>query len=232
VRIDGLTTYISVIAAPRRAFTHLADAPTWGWAAVGGILLTLAALLISEPAQLHMLAVSEAHRVATMPASDRLREHIASAQVAPYVRSLFIFGAMATPWIAWALIASFLFVAAAIGRGRLSFGAAWVAALNSYAVYGVAGVVNSILVALRDPSTMNAALDLVRLPSVGWLFPHNPALGAFFSAYNVLSIWYYAVVAIALQRLMRVQPAAAATAAFVYSLLCGLFAAAGAHGGP
>jgi len=232
VRIDGLTTYLRVIVAPQRAFARLADAPTWGWAALAGILLTLAALLIAEPAQLHMLAVSEAHRLATMSAGDRLRERLASAQVAPYVRSLFTLGAITTPWIAWALIASFLFIAAAIGRGRISFGAAWVATLNSYAVYGVAGVVNSILVSLRDPSTVNTALDLVRLPSVGWLFPHDATLGAFFSAYNILSVWYYAVVAIALQRLMRMHPAGAAAAAFVFSLLCGLFAAAGARGGP
>jgi len=52
------------------------------------------------------------------------------------------------------------------------------------------------------------------------------------SAYNVAGLWYYAVVAIALEELMRVPRAAAVAATFTYSLLFGFFAAFNGRAGP
>ena len=75
---------------------------------------------------------------------------------------------------------------------------AWVVALNSYGVYALGGIVNAGVLAARDPNHINSALDLVAVPSLGWLFPHNPAVAAFLSAYNPLNIWHYAIVAGAL----------------------------------
>ncbi len=232
MNLDGLVTYARVLISPRVAFARLAVVPTWGWAAIAGIVMTLAAMLIAEQAQLHMLALSEAHRIAALPPSERLRERVATAQVAPFVASLFVVGALVTPWFTWALIATFVFIAAAIGRGAISIAGAWVATLNSSAVYGLQMVVNALLVARQDPNSLRTALDLVRLPSPAWFFPHDVALASFLTAYNILSIWYYVVMAIALERLMRMPRPAAAIAAFVYSLLCGFFAAAATRGGP
>ena len=186
--------------------------------------MTVLALLISEQAQLHVLAVTEAHRLAALAPADRLQERIATARVAPLQRPLFIIGALTAPWLVWTLISLFLFVAAALGRGRPSLAAAWVAALNTYAVYGAGGVLNALLVAAHDPATMNGPNDLLRLPSLGWLFPHAPQMAAFLSAYSVAGIWYYVVVAIALEELLRMPKVAAAIAAFAYSVFFGVFA--------
>ena len=194
--------------------------------------MTVLALLISEQAQLHVLAVTEAHRLAALAPAERLPERIATARVAPLRRPLFIIGALVAPWLVWTLISLFLFIAAVLARGRASLAAAWVAALNTYAVYGVGGVVNALLVAAHDPATMNRSSDLLRLPSPGWLFPHAPHVAAFLSAYNVAGIWYYVVVAIALEVLLRMPRIAAAIAAFVYSLFFGVFAVLATTGGP
>lgn len=204
----------------------------WGWAALAGLAMTLGAVLIAEPAQVHLLSLSEAHRIAVLPPGERVPERIAAAQIAGLRHSLFIVGALTLPWITWFLIALFFFIAATISRGRTSFGTAWVAALNSYAVYGVAGIVNAGLLALRNPAAINSPLDLVVVPSLGWLFPHNAALAAFLSAYTVLNVWYYVVVACALSELLKMPRGAAIAATIGYSLLYGFFAASVAGRGP
>ncbi len=225
MNVAGLATYFEVLVAPRRAFEQLASTRTWGWAALCGLALTLVALFLSEPAQLHILALSEAHRMASLPPGQRFQEQIAIAQIAPLRRTLFIVGAVSVPWLVWALISLFLFVVTVIGRGHPNLGNAWVAALNSYGVYGVTSVLNAALVALHNPATILGPSDLLRLPSPGWLFPHAPQLAAFLSAYNVGAIWYYAVVAIALEKLLRVPRVPSLVATFAYSLLYGVFAA-------
>jgi hypothetical protein len=225
VSIFGLVTYCWVLTRPRAAFERLKTAPTWGWAAAFGILLTLAAFLIAEPAQLHVLAASESHRIAALPPNERLRAQIAQLQIAGSLKTLFIIGPLLGPWITWFLMALFFFMTAAISRARAGFGMAWVVALNSYIVYAVGGVVNAELVSTRDPNQVNSALDLVVVPSPGWLLPHNPAIAAVLSAYNPFNIWYYAIIAIALISVLNVPRAAAAGATIGYSLLLGFFAA-------
>ncbi|MDQ6768038.1 MAG: YIP1 family protein [Candidatus Eremiobacteraeota bacterium] len=230
--LDGLVTYVLVLVKPRVAFARLRERPMWGWAALAGLALTLGAVLIAEPAQMHLLSLSEAHRIAVLPPGERLQERIAAAQVAGLRHSLFIVGALTLPWITWFLIALFFFIAATVSRGRTSFGQAWVAALNSYAVYGVAGIVNAGLVALRNPATIKSPLDLVMVPSLAWLVPHDAALAAFLSAYTVLNVWYYVVVAFALIQLLKMSNKAAIAATVGYSLLYGFFAASVAGRGP
>jgi hypothetical protein len=220
----GLVTYVWVLVRPRAAFERLKNAPTWGWAAVIGLLLTLAAFLIAEPAQLHVLATSESHRIAALPPNERVRAQIVQLHIAQSHKTLFIVGALVGPWITWFLTALFFFMAAAISRARASFGMAWVVALNSYVVYALGGVANAALLATRDPNHVDSGLDLIAMPSLGWLFPHNPAIAAFLSAYGPFNIWYYAIVAVALIAVLKVPRSAAVVATIGYSLLLGFFA--------
>jgi len=221
----GLVTYVWVLARPRAAFERLKNAPTWGWAAAIGLLLTLAAFLIAEPAQLHVLATSESHRIAALPPSERIRAQIVQLHISESHKTLFIVGALVGPWITWFLMALFFFMAAAISRARASFGMAWVVALNSYVVYALGGVANAVLLAAHDPNHVNSALDLIAMPSLGWLFPHNQAIAAFLSAYGPFNIWYYVIIAAALIAVLKLPRAAAVVATIGYSLLLGFFAA-------
>ena len=227
MNLRGLMTYMRVLVAPRRAFSELESSPTWGWAALCGLGLTLAAVLLSQHAQLHMMALMEAQRMAAMPPGERLREQLAAAQVASMRQTFFVVGALVAPWLVWLLIAIFFWIVALLGRGRPQFRGAWVATLNSYAVYGVAGVVNATLVALTDPSTISQPADLVRLPSPAWLAPHSPQLAAFLTAYSLGAVWYYLVVVIALEAILRMPRKAAISATVAYSLLFGILAAFG-----
>ena len=52
-RANGLATYLKVFYAPSEAFATLARVPTWGWAAIIGVILTLVSTLILMPATLH-----------------------------------------------------------------------------------------------------------------------------------------------------------------------------------
>jgi hypothetical protein len=190
-----------------------------------GLFLTLAAFLIAEPAQLHVLAVSESHRISLLPPGERVQAQIAQLQIARSLKTLFIIGPIAGPWITWFLMALFFFMASVVSRSRAAFWMAWVVALNSYVVYGVGGVVNAAILATRDPMSVNSALDLVALPSLGLFFPHVPAIQGFLSAYNPFNIWYFAIVAIALVAVMKLTRAAAIATTVGYSLLFGFFAA-------
>jgi hypothetical protein len=232
VNLAGLVTYAWVLVAPRRAFAQLSSARTWGWAAVCGLCLTLVSVLLSQHAQAHMMDLVEARRLATMTPGQRLPEQIAAAQVAPLRQTFFVAGAIVAPWLVWLLIAIFFFLAAVLGRGRPKFGNAWATSLNSYAPYGVAAVVNAALVALRDPSTISRPTDLVRLPSPAWLVPHSPELAAFLTAYNLGAIWYYGVVVVALETVMRMPRPAAIGATMVLSLLFGALGVYGGVGSP
>jgi len=232
VQLQGLATYLDVVIAPRRAFARLAGAPTWGWAALCGLALTLVAVLVSERAQLHLLALSEAHRLAALPPGERLSERIAAAQVAPMRPALFVIGALVAPWLYWSLLSVFFFLAAAIGRGQARLGSAWVLAINSYAPYGIAGVINALLVAVADPASLTSATSVVRLPSPRWLVHDDPRLAGFLSAYHVGDLWYLAIVALALHTLMRLSWLAALLATVALSLLFGLFASFAAGGAP
>jgi hypothetical protein len=222
---DGLISYVRIPWMPQAAFSQLHRTPTWGWAALMGMLMTLLATLVAQPAQLHVLAVTEAHRIAALPPADQLRERVAVAQTAGLIHSFLLIGALVGPWIIWLLIAAFLFIGAAIGRGEARFPAAWVAALNSYVVLGIALVANALLVGLRNPTSLSSSLDLVRLPNPGMLVAHHHVLASFLSAYNPLYIWYYIIVAVALERLLGMPRAGAVVVAGVYSLLHGLLAA-------
>jgi hypothetical protein len=190
-----------------------------------GMLLTLVATLISQPAQLHVMAVSEAHRIAALAPADRLRERLAIAQTSGFIGSFLMIGALLGPWVVWLCIAIFFFISAAIGAGKARFAAAWVAALNSYIVLAVALIANALLVALRAPSSLHSSLDLARLPNLGMLVAHDRVVAAFLFAYNPLYIWYYVVVAIALERLLGMPRAAAIAATVAYSLAHGVIAA-------
>ena len=223
--LDGVVAYLTVPWRPNAAFAQLQRVPTWGWAALLGMLLTALATLISQPAQLHVLAVSEAHRIAGLPPNDQLRERVAVAQTSRSLGLFLMIGALVGPWLVWLLIAIFFFISAAIGGGKARFAAAWVAALNSYAVLGIALVVNALLVSLHDPTSLNSSLDLARLPNPGMLFQHDRIAAAFLSAYNPLYIWYYVIVAVALERLLGMPRSAAVAASIAYSLLQGVIAA-------
>lgn len=222
--LGGLSTYFMVLYAPRTAFERLSRIPTWGWAAIVGILLVVITLILTMPAQLHMASVMQQQRISEMSADRRAAAQSAMAAAAGITKGFIYVAALIGPWLAWLITALFFLVPAAIGGGDARFARAWVAALNSFAAWGVAGVVNAVTISLRDPNTVNSPADLSALPSLAMLVHGNPKLAAFLYSYNVLYIWYYVVAIIALELMLRVPRRVAITFAIIYSLFWALVA--------
>jgi len=226
--LSGLTTYFSVLFTPRAAFARLSQYPTWGWAALIGMILVMATLLLTMPAQVHMSAAMQQQRIAEMSADQRAAAQSAIQSMAGFTKVFIYIAGLIGPWIAWLITALLFLIPAAIG-GEVKFGRAWVAALNSFAVWGLAGLINAIIVSMRDPSTVNTPADISALPSLGLLVHNNPKLFAFLFSYNVLYIWYYAVAAIALEQMLKVRRPVAIGFIVVYSLFWALVAVATAR---
>ncbi|MBC5805478.1 MAG: hypothetical protein DLM53_10505 [Candidatus Eremiobacter antarcticus] len=222
-RSSGLAKALSVIISPKAAFEQLAAMPAWGWAAIIGIALTLGAVLLSLHAQSHLVSVMQDQRIAQMPSEQQAAARTQLAKFASLSSIFIIIGALVGPWLAWLIAAVVFIIAAALGGGTATFGRAWVAAVNCYIVYGIAGLVNAIILSLRDPSTVNSMADVMSLPSLAMIVHPGIKLTAFLFNYNVLYIWYYVVVAIALYIMLKLSRTAAIVTAVLYSLIWALY---------
>ncbi len=222
-RSSGLAKALSVIIGPRAAFEQLSAMPAWGWAAIIGIALTLAAVLLSLHAQAHLVSVMQDQRIAQMPSEQQAQARTQLAKFASLSSIFIVVGSFIGPWIAWLVAAVVFLIAAALGGGTATFGRAWVAAVNCYIVYGIAGLVNAIILSLRDPATVNSMADVMSLPSLAMLAHPGIKLTAFLFNYNVLYIWYYVVVAIALHTMLKVSRSTAIVTAVLYSLIWALY---------
>ena len=221
-RLDGLKTYFSVLFSPAAAFERLSRVPTWGWAAIIGIALTLVAMVLIAPAQLHMTAVMQNERVSQMPADQQAQARAVMASATAVTKVAIYIVTFIIPWFAWIVSAVVFLIAAALGGGEVKFAKAWVAAVNGYVIYGIASIVNATIVRMRDPNSVNSPTDIMSLPSLGLFVHGNPKLAAFFFTYNVLYIWSYVIAVIALERMMKVSRTAAIVTVVIYSLLWAL----------
>lgn len=204
-RANGLATYFAVITSPRSAFDTLARIPTWGWAAIIGILLTVVGAIVSLPATLQIAHIAQQQRIAELPADSQVQANQAIAQFAPMLKYFIIGGSAVLPWIAWLIFALVYLIVAAIAGGSARFLNAWVAAVNAYAVSGIAQVVQAVILRARPIESMNSQADVYVIPSFAAFVHDNPKLAAFAYGYNVLYVWSYVVGVIALERVMKVS---------------------------
>lgn len=223
-KLNGLITYFSILFQPKTAFERLRAVPMWGWAAIAGIVLTMVTIWLSAPAQLHFASVMQQQRISQMPADQQAQAKAAIAQMGPVMKVFLAIGGLIGPWFGWLVAAVVFLIAAALTGGEAKFRSAWVASVNSYVVYGISGVVNSVILSMRDPSTVNSMADVVGVPSLGLLVHNNPKLYGFLAAYTVLNIWYYVVVVIALEQVLKIPRRSAIIATVLYSLVWALLA--------
>lgn len=221
-KANGLATYLKVIYAPGEAFASLARVPTWGWAAIIGILLTVAYTLIAFPSTMHYQQIAQEHALSQMSADQAAQARAVYAKIPPSIYIVFsIVGGVIQPWFSWLVATVVLLIAAALGGGDARFKLAWAAAVNSYGAAGIGSLAGGIIVALRGPDAVNSAVDLLALPSLG-MFVHGPtALVAFLYAYNIAFIWYYIITMIALEQTLKVGRGVAIGAVVILSLVIG-----------
>jgi hypothetical protein len=224
---NGLATYFSVIWAPKAAFEQLARTPMWGWACIMGMILLIAATIISMPEQLRIAEIAQQHAISQMTADQQAlaQQRISSMQGA--MPGFAIGGALFGCWLIWLISAVLYWLSALIGRGDARFGRAWVAALNVGCVFFVVAVVNAIILRGRGVDSITGPLDAYTLPSLGMLAQNaNIKLATFLSFLNIGSIWGYIIAGVSLVYLLKIKPGTAIVCTIVIALIgAGLTAA-------
>jgi len=219
-KANGLATYLSVLTSPSAAFTQLARTPMWGWAALIGIALALLAVFVSLPEQMKIASVAQAQQLATMPADQQAQARQGMASFAGVTKVfIIIIGGIVVPWFLWLISAIVYVIGAAVSGATTRFSLAWVASVNLSIIAWVGAVVNAAILAGRGPDAISSALDAQALPSLAMLIHGSPKLATFLYAYNLDSIWLFAVVIIALEKMLAMKRPAAIVTVVVYSLV-------------
>ena len=226
---NGLATYLGIVVSPASACAQLARTPTWGWAAIAGIIISLAAIFVALP---------ESHKIADLARQAQLAQMTAAQQEAVRERMgqfslLFVIfaavGGVIGPWIGWLIAAVLFFVAAVISGAVAKFLPAWVASVNAFAIAALAQLVNSVILALRGADAITSQQDAYALPSLAMFVHSSPKLAAILYSYNVINVWYFVVIVIALMAIMKMSRGAAIATAVIYSLLGAGFGALSAR---
>jgi Yip1-like protein len=225
-KANGLATYFSVLTSPTAAFTQLARTPTWGWAALIGIVLMVAATLLSSPEQVKIAHIAQQQALSNMSADARAQAQQGMAAAESIIRVSIIVGGFVAPWIIWLVSAVVFTIGAAVSGAGARFSLAWVAAVNLGAIAFVGAVVNAIILALRGPDAIATPLDAYALPSLAMLVHGSAKLGSFLAAFNIVNVWYYIASVIALERMLSVKRNTAIATIVIYSLLSAAIAAA------
>ncbi len=219
---NGLATYFKVLYAPGEAFSTLARVPTWGWAAIVGIILTIIATAIGIPAIIHLIQATQEKSIQQMSADQAAAQRAILAKVpqAVYVVIAFVQGLL-LPWIFWLVGAVVYLVGAALGGGEARFKSAWVCAVNLYIIGALGALAGYLIIALRGAASVSSAADMYALPSLAMLVSGSVKMQAFLYSFNLVNIWLYIVAVIALEQVMKMSRTAAIVTVVVLALLGG-----------
>ena len=216
---NGLATYLSVLWSPAAAFDQLRSTPTWGWAALVGIVLLLAATLISMPEIVKVAHIAQQQQLASMSADQQAQARQAMASTQGIIPVFAIVGVLVVTWLIWLISAVVYAIGGALSGAGAKFSLAWVVSVNLGIIAFVGALVNAIILALRGPDSISSALDQYTLPSLGMFFHDNVKLATFLNTYNVDYVWLYVVAVIGLERTLLMKRVPAIATVVVYSLI-------------
>jgi len=223
---NGLATYFSILWAPGAAFDQLRETPTWGWAALCGIVLLLVATIISMPELVKVAHIAQQAQLATMSADQRATAQQAMASTSGIIPIFAIVGVLIVTWLIWVISAIVYAIGGALSGAGAKFSLAWVVSVNLGVIAFLGALVNAIILVVRGPDAISSSLDQYALPSLGMFFHDNVKLATFLNTYNVDYIWLYVVAVIGLERTMLMKRGAAIATVVIYSLIGACIAAA------
>lgn len=216
---NGLSTYLSILWSPVAAFDQLRATPTWGWAALVGIVLLLVATFISMPELEKGAQIAQAARLATMSADQQAAARDVMAKTAALFPLFAVIGIVIVTWLIWVISAVVYAIGGAISGAGAKFSLAWVVAVNIGIIAYVGALVNAVILAARGPDAISSTLDQYALPSLGMFFHDNVKLAMFLNSYNVDYLWLYVVAVIGLERTLLMKRGAAIATVVVLSLI-------------
>jgi hypothetical protein len=225
-RANGVATYFGVLFAPGEALDTLARVPMWGWACVLGLIITIIASIVGLPATLHIAQAAQQLQISQAPADQQQTIRDAIAKTQNFLPIFIIFGAVIFPWVSWVITALVIMVGAAIGRGFVNFGAAWVLSVNTFIIPAFGALIANTILRLQGPENISKPSDAYALPSLAMLVHGDPKTAAVLYAFNVINIWYYVIFAMGLQRVMKMSAVAAWTTTIVFAVILALLAMA------
>ncbi|MBV8727381.1 MAG: hypothetical protein JO233_06315 [Candidatus Eremiobacteraeota bacterium] len=223
-RENGLAIALKIFTAPRAALEILSAAPTWGWAFLISVILGALGTLLSVPAALHSVAASTAHQMAVNPSYSQMSD----AQRHQIVATTLIGVRYGWAFVPFVLLISalvqtiILLIFNAVGRGSGTFRTLWASIMHiAIPGFGLYLLVGGFIAVIRGPTAYNSALDsFLAMPSFAWLSPHaSPATVAFLSAFNVFSLWAFALTVTAMLVVARTTRLNGYLAALVVLLL-------------
>lgn len=226
---NGLATYLSILWSPATAFDQLRETPTWGWAALVGIVLLLVATFISMPELQKAAQIVQAARIATMSADQQAAARDVMAKTAALFPLFAIIGIVIVTWIVWVISAVVYAIGGAISGAGAKFSLAWVVSVNLGIIAYVGALVNAVILAARGPDAISSMLDQYALPSLSMLFHDNVKLAMFLNSYNIDYLWLYVVAVIGLERTLSMKRGAAIATVVVLSLIGAGLASASAR---
>src|SRR5580704_2663345 len=225
-RANGVATYFGVLFSPSEAFETLARVPMWGWACVLGLVIVIVASIVGLPATIHIAQVAQQAQIAQAPADQQQTIRDAIAKTQSFLPVFIIVGALIFPWVSWVVTALIVMVGAAIGRGLVSFGNAWVLSVNMFVIPAFGALIANTILRLQGPENISKASDAYALPSLAMVVHGDAKTAALLYAFNVVNLWNYVVFALGLQRMMKMSVAAAWTTTVVFAVLLALIAMA------
>jgi membrane protein, antimicrobial resistance system len=228
---NGLAVLWDVVVAPRAAFEALREHPTAGWAFIVAVLLGMIGTVLQTPAGLHVAEVTFATGAQHDPQLAALTpEQLERAKS-------FTLGIQHWVWVFWpaVTILAILFtslimmIANAAGGGDGGFRRLFALASNIALInFGIAPLIIGLLVVIRGGDSFSTTRDIYgAIPSLAWLVPEgNPKLSAFLASLGPFNLWSLALLALGMQGVAKIKPAAAWITAILISVCAGALGAA------
>jgi hypothetical protein len=225
-RANGLATYFGVLFSPGEAFETLSRVPMWGWACLLGLVIVVIGSIVGLPATIHIAQVAQQAQIAQASADQQQAMRDAIGKTQGLLPVFIVVGAVIFPWVSWVITALVIMAGAAIGRGAVNFGNAWVLSVNTFIIPALGALIGNTILRLQGAENISKASDAYAIPSLAMLVHGDPKTAAVLYAFNVINIWYYVIFAMGLQRMMKMSTAAAWVTTIVFAVILALIAMA------
>jgi len=195
---SGLLTAIDVIIAPQAAFERIAVAPTWFWALLVTIVVSVIYSFVTLPAAEHVVDASVPQILAHSPQISALPAAVQQKQIAQIMKFYHFFVQInfivqpVSILITALLQAIVLLVINIAAKGKANFSKIWSLIANVSVVgYGVTLLVMMLVIVLRGPDAFDSLASIVNtMPGLALLVPADAhVLAAFLAPFNVTNLW-------------------------------------------
>ena len=238
-RNAGLAIVLDMLVAPNEAYAKIRATPTWVWAYIIALVLTVAGALLIGPAMKHAMVTSLPAQLAAMPAIAKLPpaeqqaqiERIMSVQVL-IARFSWAVSIIAIPLIV-AIQSLVMLLANRIGGGDGTFRRFWSLGMNVAVPGGIGVLLSGIIALIRGADSFTRVGDVSAvMPSLGMLVPPDLRFAhGFLSGVTVIILWQTVLIVLGMVGVARISKPVAWSTAGLFLLTIALFAAWGAMQG-